>query len=59
MELIIMQFSPSSCHVIPPWLKYSPMYHVLKHPPQSLNARHPPKITKVIVLLHLRGVAFN
>jgi hypothetical protein len=28
----ITQFSPSSCHFIPLWSKYSPRHPVLKHP---------------------------
>jgi hypothetical protein len=26
------QFSPASCHFIPPWFKYFPQHPVLKHP---------------------------
>jgi hypothetical protein len=32
MKLLIMQFSPMSCHFIPLWSKYSPQHLVLKHP---------------------------
>jgi hypothetical protein len=32
MKLLIMQFSPTSCHFIPLWYKYSPQHPVLKHP---------------------------
>jgi hypothetical protein len=32
MELLILQFSPSSCHFIPLWYKYSPKQPVHKHP---------------------------
>jgi hypothetical protein len=35
MKLIIMQFSPTSCLIIPLWSKYSPQHPVVKHP-QSL-----------------------
>jgi hypothetical protein len=32
MKLIIMQFSPTSCHFISPRSAYCPQYPVLKHP---------------------------
>jgi hypothetical protein len=32
MKLLIMQFSPTSCHFIPLRSKYSPQHPVLKHP---------------------------
>jgi hypothetical protein len=32
MQLLIMQFSPASCHFIPNRSKYSPKYPVLKNP---------------------------
>jgi hypothetical protein len=32
MKLLIMQFSPTSCHFIPLRSKYSPEHSVLKHP---------------------------
>jgi hypothetical protein len=32
MQLLIMQFSPTSCHFIPLRFKYSPKHPVLKHP---------------------------
>jgi hypothetical protein len=32
VELLIMQFSPTSCHLISLRLKYSPNQPVLKHP---------------------------
>jgi hypothetical protein len=32
MKLLIMQFSPTSCHFIPLRSKYSPQHSVLKHP---------------------------
>jgi hypothetical protein len=35
MKFLIMQFSPTSCHFISLWSKYSPQHSVLKHP-QSL-----------------------
>jgi hypothetical protein len=34
MKLLIMKFSPSSCHYISLWPKYSPLHPVLKHPHQ-------------------------
>jgi hypothetical protein len=30
-KLLIMQFSPTSCHFIPLWSKYSPRHPVLKY----------------------------
>jgi hypothetical protein len=32
MKLLIIQFSPTSCHIISLWPKYSPQHPVLKHP---------------------------
>jgi hypothetical protein len=32
MKLLVRYFSPSSCHFIPLWSKYSPQHPVLKHP---------------------------
>jgi hypothetical protein len=32
MKLLIMQFSPTSCHLIPVRSKYSPQHPVLKTP---------------------------
>jgi hypothetical protein len=32
MKLLIMQFSPTSCHFISLWSKYSRQHPVLKHP---------------------------
>jgi hypothetical protein len=32
MKLLVLQFSPTSCHFIPLWPKYSPHYPVLKYP---------------------------
>jgi hypothetical protein len=29
MKLLIMQFSPTSCHFIPLWSKYSPQHPVI------------------------------
>jgi hypothetical protein len=31
MKLLIMQFSPTSCHFIPLWSKYSPQHRVRTH----------------------------
>jgi hypothetical protein len=28
MKLLIMQFSPTSCHFISLWSKYSPQHHI-------------------------------
>jgi hypothetical protein len=36
MKLLIMQVSPTSCHFISLWPKYSPQHPVLKHP-QSIK----------------------
>jgi hypothetical protein len=36
IKLLIMQFSPTSCHLISLRSKYSPQHHVLKHS-QSIN----------------------
>jgi putative component of membrane protein insertase Oxa1/YidC/SpoIIIJ protein YidD len=59
MQLLIMQFSPTSCHFIPLRSKYS-KHPVLKHPQSmfSLNVRdqvsHPYKTTgKTIVFIYL------
>jgi hypothetical protein len=57
MKLLIMQFSPPSCHFIPLWSEYSTKHPVLKHP-QSLflPCRHRSSFTpyktrgKIIVL---------
>jgi hypothetical protein len=32
MKLLIMQFSPTSCHFVSLRFKYSPQHLVLKHP---------------------------
>jgi hypothetical protein len=36
MKLLIMQFSPTSCHFMSLWPKYSPQHPVLKHPQSIL-----------------------
>jgi hypothetical protein len=42
MKLLIMQFSPTSCHFIPLRSKYCPQHPVLKHPQVCL----PPLMSK-------------
>jgi hypothetical protein len=37
MKFLIMQFSPTSCHFIPLWSKYSPQHPIFKHPQSTLN----------------------
>jgi hypothetical protein len=37
MKLLIMQFSPTSCHFIPLWSKYSPQHPVFKHPQSTFE----------------------
>ena len=32
IKLLILQFPPLSCYLIPLMSKYSPQYHILKHP---------------------------
>jgi hypothetical protein len=63
MQLLIMQFSPTSCHFIPLRSKYSPKHPVLNLC-SSLNVRdqfsHPYKTTgKIIVYVVYSFVYFN
>jgi hypothetical protein len=39
MQLLIMQFSPTSCHFIPLWSKYSPKHPVFKYPQNRVLRR--------------------
>jgi hypothetical protein len=56
MKLLIMQFPPTSCHLIPIRSKYSPHHSVLKHRQLSLTVRdqvsHSYRTTGKIIVLY-------
>jgi hypothetical protein len=63
MKLLIVQFSPTSCHFISLWSKYSSQHPVLKHPPRSptnvLNSYSQKDVNNLRVssLFHLSGIS--
>jgi hypothetical protein len=66
MKLLIMQFCPVSCYILPVRPKYILQHHILKHPQlcSSLIVRqevsHPHKTTgKVMVLQNLNFMLFD
>jgi hypothetical protein len=59
MKLLVMQFSPTSCHFIPLWSKYSPHHPVLKHPQSTfLPQCRRPNFKPILNLLSFRYSLF-
>jgi hypothetical protein len=57
MKLLILGFSPSSCHFISPWSEYSPHHPVPKHPQSVILVRdqvsRPYTTTGKIIVLYI------
>jgi hypothetical protein len=58
MKIIFMQHSPTSCHFISPWSKYSSPHPILKHP-QSVNEYSSPSFTTMFQPKHVVIHMFN
>jgi hypothetical protein len=57
MILLIMQFSPASCNVLPVRLKYLPQHYILKHPKLVPNSRTiSVPLPLLIVVFHILGL---
>jgi hypothetical protein len=62
MKLLIMQFSPTSCHFIPLRSKYSPQHPVLKHPQYSTKKKWGTEANNSSVIITLKrhfDIKFN